>query len=431
MNWWEILEISKDSDLKTIKRAYAKLLKIFNPEDDAEGYQRLREAYDKGIKYARGRNENKTESPSEIVENNNYFNKKIKSSVDLYIDNNMIKNQDTSTDLHERIEEFLNRLKEIYNDIALRRNSKEWEELLNMDVVWDAYSFQIIEDRVFEFLIDNKYLPADIWLILKNNFNWGKNEIKLYNMYPTNKVNEFFKNFRNPNTLKYDYLDGLNSEIVDEYLSTRQKACEELENRNYSSAQKYLLLAYDIFKEDPELLRLIGNFYYTNGHLDKALEFAKAAFNINNLDLDSAFLIGKILEEKGNFNEALPYLKWDLSFNKDDKSALNYIGYCYYYTGELLLAKESFERLLSLQYYNKSIEKYLKNIELRLKNKSNKIIKFKEYKPKKQKVVQNEWKRQEAKKIKKSLIYAFIIFLICIFPIVRMFIYVLIMKLFR
>jgi DnaJ-class molecular chaperone len=51
MNWWKILEIDYESDLKTIKRAYAKLLKENNPEDNPEGYQRIRQAYDAAIKY--------------------------------------------------------------------------------------------------------------------------------------------------------------------------------------------------------------------------------------------------------------------------------------------------------------------------------------------------------------------------------------------
>lgn len=58
MNWWNVLDIAYDSDLKTIKKAYAKLLKIYNPEDDAEGYQRLREAYDEAVKYAKKNNKN-------------------------------------------------------------------------------------------------------------------------------------------------------------------------------------------------------------------------------------------------------------------------------------------------------------------------------------------------------------------------------------
>ncbi len=44
--YWAMLDIAPTSDLKVIKRAYATQLKAHRPEDNAEHFQRLREAYD-------------------------------------------------------------------------------------------------------------------------------------------------------------------------------------------------------------------------------------------------------------------------------------------------------------------------------------------------------------------------------------------------
>ena len=49
MDCWHILQIEPTSDERAIKRAYAKLLKTTRPDDDAEGYQRLREAFDEAL----------------------------------------------------------------------------------------------------------------------------------------------------------------------------------------------------------------------------------------------------------------------------------------------------------------------------------------------------------------------------------------------
>jgi curved DNA-binding protein CbpA len=43
---WHVLELAPTVDAKAVKRAYARLLKQTRPEDDPEGFQRLRQAYE-------------------------------------------------------------------------------------------------------------------------------------------------------------------------------------------------------------------------------------------------------------------------------------------------------------------------------------------------------------------------------------------------
>ena len=55
MDCWEILGLDDEADERTIKRQYAKLLKVHRPDDDAEAFQRLREAYEEALSWARER----------------------------------------------------------------------------------------------------------------------------------------------------------------------------------------------------------------------------------------------------------------------------------------------------------------------------------------------------------------------------------------
>lgn len=58
MDCWSVLHLHDDAQARDIKRAYARLLKTFRPDEDAEGFQRLREAYEQALAIARWRLEN-------------------------------------------------------------------------------------------------------------------------------------------------------------------------------------------------------------------------------------------------------------------------------------------------------------------------------------------------------------------------------------
>lgn len=53
MNCWAILQLSEDADERTVKRSYARLLKIHRPDDDPVAFQRLRDAYEQALRIAK------------------------------------------------------------------------------------------------------------------------------------------------------------------------------------------------------------------------------------------------------------------------------------------------------------------------------------------------------------------------------------------
>ncbi|MFT8352698.1 MAG: hypothetical protein ABF685_27735 [Clostridium saccharoperbutylacetonicum] len=189
----------------------------------------------------------------------------------------------------------------------------------------------------------------------------------------------------------------MDSEIADKYLYEREQAYEALEYGDYHKVYEHLKNASSLFKKDPELLRLMGNYLYESKDMDKALEKYKSAFEINNYDLESALRCGIILVLAKRFNEAIPYLEVYLSQINNDRLALDYIAFCYYYTDNLPLAVENFKKLLSLNKNNIVAQKYINNIEEQLEGKRVRKIKFNEESLIKEKVVHKKINNENEK----------------------------------
>ena len=67
MNPWTLLGLNDDADERTVKRQYAKLLKVTRPDEDPEAFQRLREAYERALDWSRNRADEDDEFDSRAV----------------------------------------------------------------------------------------------------------------------------------------------------------------------------------------------------------------------------------------------------------------------------------------------------------------------------------------------------------------------------
>lgn len=67
MSHWQLLDLTPDADERSIKRAYARLLKTCRPDDDPEAFQRLREAYETSLAEVRWRADADEEHDEDVM----------------------------------------------------------------------------------------------------------------------------------------------------------------------------------------------------------------------------------------------------------------------------------------------------------------------------------------------------------------------------
>ncbi len=136
---FEILEIEATKDEAAIREAYRDRLVFVNPEDNPEGFKRLREAYEGALLYAR-------QQEAE---------------------------QEGSDD---PVSLFLNKAKEIYASLSRRLDEKEWEALVREDVLDDLDLCEDAKWGLFSSLARYYRMPAKIWKVLDQAFGIVQNE---------------------------------------------------------------------------------------------------------------------------------------------------------------------------------------------------------------------------------------------------------------
>lgn len=130
---YRILGIDKITDERALKMAYMEKLKVTNPEDDPEGFKRLREAYEKGIEHLR------------TVED---AGEQEKTAIDLWI----------------------GKMDAIYQDFGTRGDKEIWKDLLADEVCKDLDTSMEARNAAIRYLMSHSYLPMEIWQCIDREF---------------------------------------------------------------------------------------------------------------------------------------------------------------------------------------------------------------------------------------------------------------------
>lgn len=133
---FQILGISQTKEEEAIRSSYLALLKETNPEDDPEGFKRLREAYEEALRSAA---ECGTEKGEEEPQ--------------------------------DEIGIWMKQVREVYRDIRLRRDIENWEPLFEDPVCVGFDTFLEARGRLLRFLSDHALLPQAVWVLLDRSFH--------------------------------------------------------------------------------------------------------------------------------------------------------------------------------------------------------------------------------------------------------------------
>ena len=334
-----------------------------------------------------------------------------------------------NNELTSEIKEFLDKLNEIYNDISKRISIESWQELIDMPIAREEETYLVVEDELFRFIDEHRYLPPEVWNLIEAKYHWTDKEDELCDRHDCFTVYDMLEIIGYPHKPNYKYISNIDEKYLEEYLSLREKAIDNYFDEEYTYSFNLINKAFKIYSKDPELLEIYGYILMENNVLKLAVGYLKEAFDIDRTKIVCSLKIGIMLNLMEKYNEAIPYLESYLieahdKETKDQVCALYNLGYAFYYNENYDMAKNYFYEALSLGQVDKEVEKatrtYLQNIDSKLQGKTISKIKPNRIKIKKsvdsKKIVSKKQKKIKAT-IRKNRWKSFISVLVfmCIF----------------
>ena len=230
---FQILGIAPTKNEEEIRSAYRELLKHTNPEDDPEGFKRLRQAYEEAVKLASQPEEAGSEESGP------------KSEVDLWI---------------ERIEKF-------YSDILSRIDLDEWKTLFSDPVCERLDTSLEAREKLIVFLMDHINLPHKVWKLIDDCFAITENLEELKEKYPGNFLNYVKHYVENETFFAYELFQkrGEDSEGCDgdKYIDEFYNIHRRIDNQDTEGCMQQLddLQVYHVYHpyEDVARLRILLN----------------------------------------------------------------------------------------------------------------------------------------------------------------------------
>ncbi|MEN8904741.1 MAG: hypothetical protein ABF289_02145, partial [Clostridiales bacterium] len=342
MSKWRYLDIEVTTDLKKIKNAYSSMLKKYHPEDDPEGFMKLRDEYEAATKYAKNyNNRDKSTSKSfytidelEFQENkNDYIDADFKHRKNIeneYKDDNeykpkslilnnlkkklLIIEDNRDINLNNNSINSSNELLKLYNDIFRRKDINEWKTFF--------VSLKITEINFIKesgFFTNKKHFPLEIW-------NFIKSKLFLEDMYEYEQANYLDLDHK----LSYKYFDSTINCDYEKYLDFRLKALDAFLNCNFDNVFKYVNIAIKIYDKDASIYRILALTHFLNKDYNKALNNFIKILSIDEFYNEAILYKGICYYILKKYNLGIIELKKYLSLDKDNYEAKLWLLKCEY-----------------------------------------------------------------------------------------------------
>ena len=194
------IEITKDE--RAIKNAYRERLTVTNPEDNPEGFKRLRSAYETACRYAKESGENRQEKPRDTTPSGGW----------------------------------LERAVEIYGNIRTRQDVACWKALFEEDIFFSIEEEENCRLKLLGYLTEHFKLPTAVWKLFDQKLSIVSGAKELREKFPLNFVHYIVGRCERGEDLEFDQFEGPDDGEYDLFLEYYDRCWQALQEKNLEEA---------------------------------------------------------------------------------------------------------------------------------------------------------------------------------------------------
>ena len=330
MNYWYVLGIEPTKDKNIVREAYFEKLKITNPEEDQEGFKKLRQAYEEALK--------EIDSKKDEEENED------DSEVGIWI----------------------RKIKRIYDKFQLRINTECWEELLRDDV---CFALDTREDALIElmkFLMDHFCMPQRIWKVIDNTFDVKENREDLYEHFSKDYIDYVVNRIDYESIINYDLFEIKDNADYDRWIYLYKETRKKVFGNNIENIQKDIdeMISLNIYH--PYMDVVYSRVAIYNDKIGEAREKLKVVLEKYPNDLEILSTAAEIEWCDKNYAKSLDYYEKELEIDEKNFNALSGKADCLKELGKYKEAKKIYEKLLIKSRYDDYIRQKLYETDIEL-----------------------------------------------------------------